>query len=171
MSTPYVGEIRMFAGNFAPSGWAACQGQLIPISQNDTLFNLIGTTYGGDGVNTFQLPDLQGRRIVHQGSGLGLSPYVMGEFAGPEFVTLTAGQLSSHNHPVNAVAEAGTLDTPSGAVWAQWSDDPYSTASTNTSLSQSTLSIQGGNLPHENRPPFLAITFIIALFGVFPSQS
>jgi len=171
MSQPYVGEIRLFGGNFAPVGWAFCNGQILSISQNDTLFNLIGTTYGGDGQSTFGLPDLQGRRPVHQGQGPGLGPYTIGELGGVEDVTLTGSQGGSHNHNPRAVSQSGTVDTPAGNVWAQWSDNPYATTGSTVQLTATAIGQSGGNQPHENRSPFLVVTYIISLFGIFPSQT
>jgi len=172
MSSPFVGEIRMFGGNFAPAGWAMCQGQLMPISQNDTLFNLIGTTYGGDGQETFAMPDLQGRIPVHMGTLSGGGTYQIGETAGVETVTLTTQQIPSHNHAFIASADTGTTGTPSTAVLAQniqvsmYSQFPAVNAFNNVAVGS-----DGGNQPHENTMPFLVITFIISLFGIFPSQN
>ncbi|MGO9559130.1 MAG: phage tail protein [Acidimicrobiales bacterium] len=173
MSQPFVGEIRMFGGNFAPSGWAFCNGQTIAISQNSTLFNLIGTTYGGNGSTTFNLPDLRGRRGVHQGTGSGLSTYVIGESGGVETVTLTVNELASHDHSATAVAESGTVSAPSGNSFAQWADDPFAPASTGSPavLSTAAMSSIGGNEPHENRSPYLVVSYIISLFGIYPSEA
>lgn len=173
MSQPYVGEIRIFAGNFAPVGWAFCSGQIVPITQNTTLFNLIGTTYGGDGQTTFALPDLRGRRPVHQGQGAGLSPYVLGQAGGTETVTLTASQIASHAHSAEAVKEGGTLTSPAGNVWAQWSDDPYTPVggATPVAMSPAAIGANGGGQPHDNRSSYLVVNYIISLFGVYPSQS
>ena len=170
---PYVGEIRMFAGNFPPNGWAFCNGQPVPISQNDVLFTLIGTTYGGDGEETFNLPDLQGRLPMHQGQGPGLSQtYQIGERAGVESVTLSVQQIPQHNHAMLASSNlAGSAD-PTGNILAQpvalnlyFGDVPGAALA-----SQSVLPV-GGSQPHENMMPFLAISFIISLFGVFPTQN
>ncbi|MGO9196780.1 MAG: phage tail protein [Acidimicrobiales bacterium] len=173
MSQPFVGEIRMFGGNFAPSGWAFCDGQSIAISQNSTLFNLIGTTYGGNGTTTFNLPDLRGRRGVHQGTGSGLSTYVIGESGGTETVTLTVTQLAAHTHGATAVTARGTVSAPNDNTFAQWSDDPFAPASTGSpvALSPSAMGAVGGSQPHENRSPFLVVSYIISLFGIYPSQS
>jgi microcystin-dependent protein len=141
------------------------------ISQNTTLFTLIGTTYGGDGQSTFGLPDLRGRRPVHQGTGTGLSNYVIGENGGFESVTLTLSQSASHNHVPQAVAASGTVDAPAGNVWAQWSDNPYSSGETTVDMNAAAIGFYGGNQPHENRPPYLAISYIISLFGIFPSRN
>ncbi|QDZ15314.1 phage tail protein [Humibacter ginsenosidimutans] len=166
MSDPYVGEIRMFAGNFAPVGWAFCNGQSVPISENETLFQLIGTTYGGDGVNTFALPDLQGRAPVHVGSSVAL-----GQQGGVEEVTLTTSQIPSHTHiPQGTTAQAATGD-PSNAVWASWGDNPYSSSTPAAALAASAIGAAGGSQPHDNMPPYQVINFIISLYGIFPSPS
>ena len=166
MSTPYVGEIRIFAGNFAIAGWAFCDGSLQSISQNQTLFNLIGTTYGGDGQNTFALPDLQGRFPVHQGSG-----YLIGQKAGVETVTLNTNQIPSHSH-VPASSGTGGSDNPSGNYWgASTGGKLYSTNTPNLTMNNAALGITGGNQPHDNMQPFLCINYIISLFGIFPSQN
>jgi len=170
MGSPYVGEIRMFGGNFAPVGWAFCDGQLIPIAENDTLFNLIGTTYGGDGQSTFALPNLQSRVPVHQGSG-----FVIGQTGGTETVTLTTAQLPAHTHVPHANSATGTSDTPANNVWAASGSgrdvDPTQTVATLVSMKAGTLGLSGGSQPHDNMVPFLAVSFIISLFGVFPSQT
>jgi microcystin-dependent protein len=180
MAQPFLGQLAMFAGNFAPVGWALCNGQTIAISTNAALFNLLGTTYGGDGVNTFNLPDLRGRVPVHQGQGSGLSSYVPGQFAGVETVTLLTQQLPSHTHPFMAAASADS-NTPANALLAaEGGADagavsiyaPFDTTAANmTTLLPTSLTSQGGNQPHENLQPFLAINFIIALQGIFPSQN
>ena len=167
MSNPFVGEIRMFAGNFAPAGWAFCAGQLMPISGNETLFTLIGTTYGGDGQSTFALPDLRSRLPLHMGSG-----FVLGQMAGEESVTLTTPQIPSHSHPAQANNSGGTQTSPAGNVWAASSNHPYATAAAiNTLMALPSLGPAGGSQPHDNMHPFLGINFIISLFGVFPSQN
>ncbi|HEU5269048.1 MAG TPA: tail fiber protein [Jatrophihabitans sp.] len=168
MSTPYIGEIRIFAGNFAPVGWLLCQGQLLPISQYDVLFNLIGTTYGGDGQNTFALPNLASRIPYHQGSG-----YVLGQMAGVEQVTLTQQQIPVHTHQANASSAASTQPGPAGNVWADWNSPVYqSTASApNTTMSPQSLLPAGGSQPHDNMPPFLCLNFIIATEGIYPSPN
>ena len=173
MSDPYIGEIRMFGGNFAPLGWAFCKGQLLSIAQETTLYTLIGTTYGGDGVNTFAVPDLQGRAPVHQGQGPGLSNYVLGQKAGVESVTLTVQQIPQHTHDV-AHGGAGSQASPQGGLLGTTSarDYRYSDATTDVSSPADALRVQGAsNQPHENRSPFLAINFIICLSGIFPSQN
>jgi microcystin-dependent protein len=164
---PYVGEIRMFAGNFAPAGWMFCSGQLIPISENDTLFNLIGTTYGGDGQSTFALPDLQGRIPLHLTSG-----FTMGEKAGVESVTLNINQMPQHNHPFVASTSVANSPNPGNSVVAT---SPQITAFINANptipMASQFLGNIGGNQPHSNIQPFLCVSFIISLFGIFPSPT
>jgi microcystin-dependent protein len=174
MGEPFVGEIRMFGGTFAPAGWAMCQGQLMPISENETLFNLIGTTYGGDGQETFALPDLQGRAPMHAGQGPGISQsYVLGEQAGVESVTLTTQQIPIHNHALLAASEVGQAPQPQNAFLAQTNPGFMYVAFSNplSNLNAQSLTPVGGSQPHENTQPYLCITFIISLFGVFPTQS
>jgi microcystin-dependent protein len=168
MPQPFVGEIRIFAGNFEPAGWAFCDGTLLPISDYFTLWNLIGTTYGGDGVNTFALPDLRGRFPVHQGFDANGAGYVMGQFGGQESVTLTESQLPSHTHTAKGV-KAGTTSSPVGAIWAGAPTPAYSSVASNVSMSSAAVSSVGSNQPHENRSPYLGTTFIISLFGIYPS--
>lgn len=170
MADPYVGEIRMFAGNFAPADWAFCDGSLLDISTYDVLFQLIGTTYGGDGASTFALPDLRGRAPVHTGQGNGLSRYVLGQSGGQERVTLTTPQLPSHTHPASASVAAATSGDPGGHTWAATSSPAFGTGPAAT-LRADALAQAGGSQPHENRPPSLAVSFIIALYGVFPTQA
>ncbi len=167
MSSPYIGEIRMFGGNFAPVGWAFCNGAVMAIAENDVLFELIGTTYGGDGQETFNLPDLQGRIPIHQGSG-----FVIGQVAGTETVTLVSTQIPAHNHGLGATTAAGDSQAPTNAIFAssalaQFTAQAASAGTFNTAMVQTT----GGGQPHENLVPFLAVTFIISLFGIFPSQN
>jgi microcystin-dependent protein len=170
MAQPYVGEIRLFAGNFAPAGWALCNGALIPISENETLFNLIGTTYGGDGQETFAVPDLQGRVPLHQGRGSGAT-YPVGEAGGVEEVTLTLQQIPQHRHDLLASGGPGTTDRPGGSVLATPPMvRPYVADTPDTTMA-TVVGSAGGSQPHENRQPFLAINYIISLFGLFPSQS
>jgi len=171
MGIPYVGEIRMFAGNFAPAGWAFCNGSLLPISENEVLFQLIGTTYGGDGQQTFALPDLRGRVPVHQGSGPGLSPRLLGELAGSETVTLTAGQMPMHTHVLRASSAAATLGTPAGDVLAKTSINSYGSGPPTMPMAAQAVPLAGGSQPHENMAPFTAISYIISLFGIFPSPT
>ena len=163
----------MFGGNFAPLGWAFCKGQLLPISENEALYTLIGTTYGGDGVNTFALPDLRGRAPVNQGSGPGTNNYVLGQKAGEEFVTLTAQQIPPHTHTV-AYGGTGSQASPQGGLLGTTSarDFRYSDEATDVSSPTNALQVQGSsNQPHENRAPFLAVNFIISLNGIYPQQA
>jgi len=172
MGQPYVGEIRMFAGNFAPSGWMFCEGQLVPISENETLFNLIGTTYGGDGQSTFALPDLRGRLPIHQGQGSGLSSYIVGQNGGVEEVTLTVSQIPSHGHSFLSSGSFGTLSTASGNVLAQnQAIKLYDSAAANVAMSAGTVGSTGGSQPHNNFQPYLCVSFIISLYGVYPSPT
>jgi microcystin-dependent protein len=168
MSSPFVGEIRMFSGNFAPAGWAFCNGALLPISENDVLFNLIGTTYGGDGQNTFALPNLQSRIPIHVGPG-----YALGQAGGAESVTLTASQIPAHSHVPQANSAAGGQQSPANGLWA--SSNPslnnYSTTAPSVAMAPNALGPSGGSQPHDNMVPYLAVNFILSLFGVFPSQS
>jgi microcystin-dependent protein len=171
MSQPFVGEIRLFGGNFAPAGWAFCEGQLLPISENETLFNLIGTTYGGDGQSTFALPDLRGRLPMHMGTGPGLSNRVISEMGGVETVTLTAQQIPAHNHVPQAVSGSGNQTTPQGGVWAGTATSRYSSNAPDQAMKSTLVGSAGGSQPHENMMPYLAVSFIISLFGIFPSQT
>ena len=169
MSQPYVGEIRMFAGNFAPAGWMFCEGQLLPISENATLFNLIGTTYGGDGQQTFALPDLRGRLPLHQGNG-----FTLAETGGVEEVTLTVQQIPAHSHPALATNDDASNIVPTGQVLAAGtvvSTAPYGTDAPKSPLVPSSIGSTGGSQPHNNFQPYLCIDFIISLFGAFPSQT
>ena len=174
MSEGFIGEIRIFAGNFPPNGWLFCDGQLMPISENDALFTLIGTTYGGDGQETFALPDLRSRVPIHQGTGPG-SNYQMGENGGVESVTLTIQQMPTHNHAAT-FASVGQVQSPANALLASAASTQagiriYSTNAQNTTMSPNTLSPTGGSQPHENIQPSLAVNFIISLFGLFPRFS
>ena len=165
MSDPYVGEIRMFAANFAPAGWMLCQGQLLPISEWDMLFNLIGTTYGGDGQSTFQLPDLQGRIPVHTGNG-----YYQGATGGVETVTLTISQMPSHTHTFMATTSIAAQSSPINNILAQSSAaDLYLEDIVTTSLDPNSISVEGGGLPHANVQPFQCINYIISMSGIYPS--
>ena len=167
MGQPYIGEIRMFAGNFAPVNWHFCDGSLLAISQFDALFNLIGTTYGGDGQTTFALPNLQCRVPVHAGS----AGYVLGQVGGVESVTLTTQQIPAHTHPVAVSSNVGTTNTPVNNYFANWTGAQYSDQGADTTLNAAALGNAGGSNPHDNMVPFQAITFIISMFGVFPSQN
>lgn len=173
MSEPYIGEVRMFGGSFAPVGWLKCDGQLVPISTYDTLYVLLGTTYGGDGTTTFGIPDLRGRSPLHAGTGQGLSPRVLGQTFGSETVALTAAQMPVHSHLVKANATTGTLGSPITAVWAQNStaDLDYSTGAPATTMSPGATTPSGKGVPHDNMAPFQAVTFIICYAGIFPPQS
>lgn len=167
MAQPYVGEIRMFAGNFAPAGWMFCEGQLLPISEYETLFNLIGTTYGGDGQSTFALPDLRGRLPIHMGNG-----FTLAETGGVETVTLTVSQIPAHSHPMLASLDQGNTVNPGGNVLAATATaTPYIAISPNAPLSPQAVSSVGGSQPHSNFQPYLCVDFIISLFGIFPSQT
>jgi microcystin-dependent protein len=171
MSEPFVGEIRMFAGNFAPRGWAFCDGQLLAVSQNDALFSLLGTIYGGDGRTTFGLPDLRGRIPIHAGTGPGLSPRRLGAKGGAENVTLTVNQLPSHGHPMQATQSAANERNPDGRVPAQAPlADLWSTRSQDVNMASGAITNVGGSRSHTNLMPFLCINFIIALFGIYPSR-
>ncbi len=167
-SQPYVGEIRMFTGNFAPSGWMFCEGQLLPISENEVLFQLIGTTYGGDGQETFALPDLRGRVPLHQGNG-----YIIGEASGTEQVSLTLNQIPAHQHGLNFNTGKGEALNPSSGFPARNSvgADQYGAIAPDVYANGSTVKVTGGSQPHENRQPYLAVNYIISLFGIFPSQN
>jgi microcystin-dependent protein len=169
---PFVGEIRMFGGNFAPAGWAFCQGQTLPISENDVLFTLIGTTYGGDGQETFQLPDLQGRLPVHAGTAKSGTTYQLGEKGGVESVTLSIQQIPSHNHAFIATSNISNSTSPNNSIVAQSSSaDLYIEDTPNQSLAPNSIGPDGGSQPHDNFQPYLCISFIISLFGVFPTQT
>jgi microcystin-dependent protein len=167
MAQPYVGEIRMFAGNFAPAGWMFCEGQLLPISEYETLFQLIGTTYGGDGESTFALPDLRGRIPIHQGNG-----FILAETGGAEEITLTVNQIPAHTHPMLASADPTT--TPSVAnnvLGAPLTATPFFADAPTATLSPQAISNVGGSQPHTNFQPYLCVDFIISLFGIFPSPT
>ncbi len=169
MSEPFVGEIRMFAGNFAPRGWAFCDGQLLAVSQNDALFSLLGTIYGGDGRTTYGLPDLRGRIPIHAGSGPGLSPRRLGAKSGVEKVTLTTNQLPSHTHTFKASTSNGTNDSPQGTVFGSGIADVFHSTATEN-MRSTMVTDTGGSRSHSNLMPFLCIHFIIALFGIYPSR-
>lgn len=167
MAQPYVGEIRMFAGNFAPTGWMFCEGQLLPISENETLFQLIGTTYGGDGESNFALPDLRGRIPIHQGNG-----FILAETGGAEEITLTVQQIPAHGHAWLGRAGGGNQGSPSGGLLAmsglrQFTDE----IETPSTMGATVISPTGGSQPHTNFQPYLCINFIISLFGIFPSPT
>jgi microcystin-dependent protein len=167
VSEPFVGEIRMFGGNFNPAGWAFCDGSLVPIAEYDALFTLIGTTYGGDGQTTFALPDLQGRVPIHQGSGR-----IIGEKAGAESVTLTVQQIPGHSHAFTGSKDPGSTTNPPTNVPAQIPlGSVYIQDQASTAMASQSLAPSGGSQPHDNLQPYLAITFIISLFGIFPQQN
>ncbi len=172
MSEPFVGEIRMFAGTFAPVGWALCDGQLLAIANNEALFSLLGTIYGGDGRTTFGLPDLRGRIPIHAGSGPGLSPRSLGSKGGSETVTVTAGELPSHTHNVSASASSASSGNPAGNVSANTAPtNVYSTSlATAQTMSGAAVSNTGGSRSHTNLMPALCVNFIVALFGIYPSR-
>jgi microcystin-dependent protein len=171
MGQPYVGEIRMFAGNFAPNGWAFCNGSLMPIAENETLFNLIGTTYGGDGQQTFGLPDMRGRLPMHQGSGPGLSSRQMGELGGAETVTLSSAQMPSHSHALRAASSLASLGAPGGAVLAKTAANSFDSSAPTVAMAANAISPAGGSQPHSNMAPYCAVNYIISLFGIYPSQT
>ena len=170
MTQPFLGTITLFAGNFAPRGYIFCQGQLLDISQHSALFSLIGTSYGGDGQNTFALPNLACRAAVHQGQGPGLSNYAIGQSIGVETVTLTPTQLPTHSHSVSASSASGSSG-PAGAFWAQPGSGLSYSPVPNAPMNAAALALAGGNRPHENMMPFLALHFIISLDGIFPSRN
>jgi microcystin-dependent protein len=173
MAQPYVGEIRMFAGNFPPSGWMFCDGSQLAISENETLFQLIGTTYGGDGQSTFNLPDLRGRVPIHQGTNPNTGTnYQMAEASGVETVTLTTQQIPQHNHALLATQTAATQVNPGGNILANsQGPQPYLQENPDGNLNAQALTPAGGSQPHENLQPYLGINFVISLFGIFPSPT
>jgi microcystin-dependent protein len=172
MAQPYVGEIRMFAGNFPPVGWLFCNGQQLAISENETLFQLIGTTYGGDGESTFNLPNLQSRVPVHFGNGPDGVNYPLAQQAGTESVTLTTQQIPIHNHAALVSGSIGNNNSPNGNVTSQSvSVKVYIADSPNQPMNAGSVSPQGGSQPHENCQPFLCINYIISLFGLFPQPT
>ena len=169
MAQPYVGEIRIFAGNFAPAGWMFCEGQLLPISENETLFNLIGTTYGGDGQSTFALPDLRGRLPIHFGNG-----FTLAETGGAETITLTVSQIPAHTHALLGSTSNASASDPTGNVGARVTVAavfPYGTDAPLQPLAPQAVGSTGGSQPHTNFQPYLCLDFIISLFGIFPSAT
>jgi len=169
VSQPYIGEIRMFGGNFAPVGWMFCEGQTLPIAEYDTLFTLLGVTYGGDGTTTFNLPDLRGRLPTHQGNGM-----VLAQNGGAETVTLTVQQIPAHSHPLLASSNPASGTVPTGQVLASGQAatiTPYGSDAPSTTLATQALDPTGGSQPHDNRQPYLCVNFIISLFGVYPSPT
>jgi microcystin-dependent protein len=172
MSTPFLGEIRLFAGNFAPRGWATCDGQLLSIAANTALFSLLGTTYGGDGMTTFALPNLSGRVPVHRGQGGGLTNRNVGDSGGAPTVTLTLAQLAAHSHAANASSAPGTSSSPTNNVWATTAPNrPVYAGLNHPAAMAGQSSSAGGGAPHNNLQPYLPVTFLIALTGIFPSRS
>lgn len=167
MAQPYVGELRLFAGNFAPAGWMFCDGSVLPISENETLFQLIGTTYGGDGQSTFGLPDLRGRVPVHQGNG-----FTLAQTGGTETVTLTTAQVPAHTHALRASTAAGTNSAAGNALLAATGAvNSYGSGTPDQTMTADALTLSGGSQPHNNMAPFVAVSYIISLFGIFPSQN
>ncbi|MFN7940400.1 MAG: tail fiber protein [Thermoanaerobaculia bacterium] len=167
MAQPYVGEIRMFAGNFAPAGWMFCEGQLLPISENETLFQLIGTTYGGDGESTFALPDLRGRVPIHFGNG-----FILAETGGVEQITLTVQQIAAHSHSLLAAGTTGDQVSPANNLPANsFNVTPYINDVPNGNMNAAAITAVGGSQPHDNFQPYLCVDFIISLFGIFPSPT
>lgn len=177
MSEPFLGEVRIFACNFAPYGWAMCNGQILSIAQNSALFSLLGTQYGGNGTTNFALPDLRGRIPTHKGQGLGLSPYDQGEQIGEEAVTLLTTEMPIHSHPLALDTDTGTSTSPSGTLPAVPNINPrfpkqmYSTAAPTVTMLANSLGASGGNQPHNNLMPYLTFNFCIALAGIFPSRN
>ncbi len=169
MAPPYIGELRMFAGNFAPAGWMFCDGQLLPISEYVTLFNLIGTTYGGDGQSTFALPDLRGRVPIHAGTGSFGLIYLLAQAGGVETVTLTTSQIPVHAHAAMASTAAGNQTSPQNGVWAASNLNQFAPGAPGTAMRAGLVASAGGSQPHDNMMPYLGVSFIISLFGIFPS--
>jgi microcystin-dependent protein len=165
MSEPFLAEIKIISWNFPPKGWAFCSGQFLPINQNQALFSLLGTTYGGNGQTTFALPDFRGRAPIHVGQG-----FIEGQAGGQEFHTVTSSEMPAHNHFVSASNTPGTVNTPSGNFLANSNVSPYRTAA-DTTFNATAISNVGGSQPHENRQPYLVVNFIIALQGIFPSRN
>jgi microcystin-dependent protein len=167
MSTPFLGELKIISWNFAPKGWALCNGQFLPINQNQALFSILGTTYGGNGQTTFALPDLRGRVPIHQGQS-----WTLGQAAGEEFHTLTMSEMTQHTHVLTGTTATGDLPTPNGNLLADSPNQLYSNTLTNlTTLIPASVTNTGGSQPHENRQPYLVLNIIIALQGIFPSRN
>lgn len=171
MASPFLGQISMFGGNFAPRGYAFCSGQILSIAQNTALFALVGTTYGGDGQTTFALPDMRGRIPYHQGNLGGGGSYTMGELAGSESVTLTTNNLPPHTHSPVGNSTDGSQSSPANGFWGVGSTNKYSTAAPNAPMNAGAVGVAGGSQPHENMLPFLCINFIIAIEGIFPPRN
>lgn len=170
MTQPFIGEIRIFPYDFAVRNWAECNGQLLAIQQNQALFSLLGTTYGGNGVTTFALPNLRGREAIHQGTGGG-DTYTIGEAAGVESVTVLTGSMPAHTHRAGATTQTGDDRNPIGTIWAAASVNRYGAGLSDLSLAPAAIGNAGGNQAHQNIPPYLALNFQIALFGIFPSRN
>ncbi|SMB83904.1 phage tail protein [Deinococcus hopiensis] len=169
---PFVGEIRLFSGNFAPNGWALCDGQVLSISQNTALFSLLGSMYGGNGTSTFALPDLRGRAAMHRGSAPGLTSRYIGDVGGSETVTLVSNELPPHTHTVRAVSDPAESNAGNAKALARSSElTAYASDSPGTSLAADSVSTAGGDQPHNNMPPYLTLNYIIALQGIYPSRS
>jgi microcystin-dependent protein len=166
MGTPYMSEVKIISWNFAPQGWALCNGQLLPINQNQALFSLIGTTYGGNGQTNFALPDLRGRTSLHQGSG-----FVRGQNGGEEFHTVSSSEMPTHLHPMSGITQDGTVQIPTGAFLGAAGSQPYHGATNLIAMDQAEITFVGGSQPHENRQPYLVLNFVIALQGIFPTQN
>jgi microcystin-dependent protein len=166
MGTPFMSEVKIISWNFAPKGWAFCNGQFLPINQNQALFSLLGTMYGGNGQTTFALPDLRGRAPIHQGQG-----FTEGQAGGQEFHTVTVSEMPAHNHFVSGTTSQGNVNNPSGALLAQSPGVVYHKPGSAVAMTQENITNVGGSQPHENRQPFLVLNFIIALQGVFPSRN
>jgi microcystin-dependent protein len=165
MAEPFLGEVRIFSFNFAPNGWAMCNGQLMAINQNQALFSILGTTYGGDGRTTFGLPNLQGRVPVHVGNGIGL-----GEIGGESGHTLSIGEMPAHMHSATGSSAEASVKSPSGKLWGASASSPF-VATANTVMNPAAVTQVGGNLAHDNQPPALVLNFCIALVGIFPSRN
>ncbi|MEW5848834.1 MAG: tail fiber protein [Myxococcota bacterium] len=166
----YIGEIRLFAGNFAPQSWAFCMGQILPIAQNTALFSILGTTYGGNGQTTFALPDLRGRTAIGAGQGAGLSDYNLGQLGGAESVTLLTSELPAHTHQVSASSQAAAAAEPTNAFLAAAGSNVYSNTP-NTTMNAAMVGVTGSSQPHNNMPPYLALNYIICMFGIYPSRN
>ncbi|MGO4377753.1 phage tail protein [Pseudoduganella sp. RAF19] len=173
MAQPFLAEVRIFAGNYAPQGWALCNGQILPIAQNQALFSLLGTTYGGNGVNNFALPNLQQRIPLHQGQGPGLTPRMLGEIGGEATHQLTLNEMAGHNHSLNGTNTPPSVGSPAGALLAAppGATPPYHDPSSLAPMPVGSLSTTGNNTPHNNQQPYLVLNFIIALQGIFPSRN
>jgi microcystin-dependent protein len=171
MATPFLGQISIFPFNFAPKGWALANGQLLPIAQNTALFSILGTTYGGNGTTTFALPNLQGATPIHWGTSPAGNSYVLGQTGGEVNHTLLFQEMPAHNHLVNAYSGAGDQGSPAASVWAQGNNAYNSQSSTSSTMASSAVSTVGGGQPHNNMPPYLVVSFAIALTGVFPSRN